>query len=86
MPSSANGSAIHPARRTDHDTQVRAEAAREREELRAGLRARAERAQHQDDTYRDELHQLRAASSADDTGSGPAPVKTARRAARTRAT
>jgi hypothetical protein len=82
VPSSANGSAIRPARRTGHDTQVRAEAAREREELRA----RAERAEHQADTYRDELRQLRAASAADGTGSGPAPVKTARRAARTPAT
>ena len=44
--------------------QVRAEAARERDELRADLRARAERAEQQADAYRDELGQLRAASSA----------------------
>ena len=37
-------------------------AAREREELRADLRARAERAEHQADTYRAELDRLRAAS------------------------
>jgi hypothetical protein len=66
--------------------QVRAEAARERDELRADLRARAERAEQQADAYRAELGQLRAASSADGTGSGPAPAKTTRRAARTPAT
>ena len=66
--------------------QVRAEAARERDELRADLRARAERAEQQSDAYCDELRQLRAPSSADGTGSGPAPAKTARRAARTPAT
>ena len=42
--------------------QARAEAAREREELRADLRARAERAEQQADAYRDELGHLRAAS------------------------
>jgi len=42
--------------------QVRAEATRERAELRADLRARAERAERQADAYRDELDRLRAAS------------------------
>jgi|HubBroStandDraft_4_1064222.scaffolds.fasta_scaffold2660663_1 hypothetical protein len=56
--------------------------------LRADLRTRAERAEQQADAYRDELHQLRAASSADGTGnnSGPENVKTARCTARTPAT
>ena len=57
--------------------ELRAEAAREREELRADLRARAERAEQQADAYRDELGQLRSASHDASTGngSGPAPVK-----------
>jgi colicin import membrane protein len=54
--------------------QARAEAARERNELRTDLRARSERAEQQADAYRDAL-----------TGNGgsPAGVKTTRRAART---
>ncbi len=68
--------------------QVRAEAARERDELRADLRTRAERAEQQADAYRGELDRLRAASPAGGTrnGSGPAPARTTRRAARTPAT
>jgi uncharacterized protein YhaN len=50
--------------------EARADAAREREELRVDLRARAERAERQADAYRDELAQLRAASQ-DLTGRGP---------------
>ena len=38
----------------------RAEATRDRDELRTDLRARAERAEREADTYRDELAQLRA--------------------------
>ena len=41
----------------------RADAARDRDELRADLRARAERAGRQADAYRDELTQLRAGTS-----------------------
>jgi len=65
--------------------QVRAEATREREELRADLRARAERAERQADAYRDELDRLRVASHDAPTanGSSPAGVKTTRRAAPT---
>ena len=48
--------------------EARAEAARERDELRADLRVRAERAEQQADAYRDELAQLRAASRAAGTG------------------
>jgi hypothetical protein len=66
--------------------QVRAEATRKCDELRADLRARAERAERQADAYRDELGQLRATSSGDGKGSGPALVKATRRAARTPAT
>ena len=68
--------------------QVRAEAARERDELRADLRTRAERAEQQADAYRSELDRLRAASPAGaiGNGSGPAPARTTRRAARTPAT
>jgi hypothetical protein len=40
----------------------RADAARDRDELHADLRARAERAERQADAYRDELTQLRAAT------------------------
>jgi colicin import membrane protein len=43
----------------------RADAARDRDELRADLRARAERAERQADAYRDELAQLRAGTSHD---------------------
>lgn len=41
--------------------RARADAAREREELRADLRARAERAEQRTHAYRDELTQLRTA-------------------------
>jgi len=41
----------------------RADAVRDRDELRADLRARAERAEQQADAYRDELAQLRAETS-----------------------
>jgi hypothetical protein len=40
--------------------QFRAEAARERDELRADLRTRAERAEHEADAFRGELAQIRA--------------------------
>ena len=62
---------------------MRAEATREREELRADLRARAERAERQADAYRDELDRLRVASHDAPTanGSSAAGVKTTRRAA-----
>jgi len=65
--------------------QVRAEATRERDELRADLRTRAERAECQADAYRDELDRLRAASHETPAanGSSPAGVKTTRRAAST---
>jgi hypothetical protein len=43
----------------------RADAARERDELRADLRARAEHAERQADAYRDELAQLRVGTSYD---------------------
>jgi hypothetical protein len=43
----------------------RADAARERDELRADLRARAEHAERQADAYRDDLAQLRAGTSHD---------------------
>jgi colicin import membrane protein len=46
-------------------TGFRADAARDRDELRADLRARAEHAERQVDVYRDELTQLRAATSYD---------------------
>jgi hypothetical protein len=60
----------------------RADAARDRDELRADLRARAERAERQADAYRDELTQLRAATGpvTDTTTSGTLPR--ARRATR----
>lgn len=61
-------------------TQARADDARERDELRADLRARAERAEHQADAYRAELDQLRA--SASDLEPAEPPVKTARRGTR----
>jgi hypothetical protein len=43
----------------------RAEAVRDRDELRADLRARAERAERDADAYRDELAQLRVSISRD---------------------
>jgi len=43
----------------------RADAARDRDELRIDLRARAERAERQADAYRDDLAQLRAGTSHD---------------------
>jgi hypothetical protein len=46
-------------------TGFRADAARDRDELRADLRARAERAERQADAYGDELVQLRAGTSHD---------------------
>ena len=46
-------------------TDFRADAARDRDELRADLRARAEHAERQADAYRDELAQLRAGVSHD---------------------
>jgi colicin import membrane protein len=52
--------------RTDTDKRLadfRADAARDRDELRADLRVRAERAEQQADAYRDELAQLRAETS-----------------------
>jgi colicin import membrane protein len=67
--------------RTDADKMLigfRAEAARDRDELRADLRARAERAERQADDYRDELAQVRAAQIGHDTGT-PFEGKTSRR-------
>ena len=55
--------------------------ARERDELRADLRGRAERAERQADAYRDELDRLRGITS---PGTSDA-VKTSRRAVRTQA-
>ena len=55
----------------------RAEAARDRDELRADLRARAERAERQADAYRDELAQLRSRASRDP---GPSVSRTPPRA------
>ena len=60
--------------------EARADATREREELRADLRARAERAERQADAYRDELAQLRAVSP--DPVAADAPPKPARRGTR----
>jgi hypothetical protein len=54
--------------RADADKMLagfRADAARDRDELRADLRARAEHAERQVDAYRGELAQLRAAASHD---------------------
>jgi colicin import membrane protein len=64
--------------RADADKMLaafRADAARDRDELRADLRTRAERAERQADTYRDELTQLRAATppATDTTTSGTLP-------------
>jgi hypothetical protein len=61
-------------------TQARADNARERDELRADLRARAERAKHQADAYRAELDRVHA--SAPDPEPAEPPVKTARRGTR----
>ena len=66
--------------RADADKMLasfRADAARDRDELRADLRARAERAERQADAYRDELDQLRAGTS-HDTGT-PSDGKTLRK-------
>jgi len=54
----------------------RADAARDRDELRADLRARAERAERQADAYRDELAQLRARISHDTDTVGMTPRRT----------
>ena len=62
--------------------QARADAAREREELRADLRARAERAEQQADTYRAELDRLRAASPDADRPRRPPRRRGAARAPR----
>jgi chromosome segregation ATPase len=59
---------------------ARTDAAREREELRADLRSRAERAERQADAYRDELAQLRAVTL--DPVAVEAPAKAARRGTR----
>ncbi|HBW19198.1 MAG TPA: hypothetical protein DEH11_09390, partial [Actinobacteria bacterium] len=61
-------------------TQARADNARERDELRADLRARAERAEHQADAYRAELDRVH--DSAPDPEPAEPPVKTARRGTR----
>ena len=53
-------------------SEFRAEAAREREELRADLRARTERAEREADTYRAELTQLRT-STGHDSGTTARP-------------
>jgi len=53
--------------------EFRAEAARERDELRADLRARAERAEREADAYRAELAQIReAAARGSETGTATA--------------
>jgi colicin import membrane protein len=57
-------------------TGSRADAARDRDELRADLRARAEHAERQADAYRDELAQLRAGTSHD---TDPTTSRTPRR-------
>ena len=58
-------------------TGFRADAARDRDELRIDLRARAERAERQTDAYRDELVQLRAGTSHDtDTTASRTPRRT----------
>jgi len=64
--------------RADADKMLaafRADSARDRDELRADLRTRAERAERQADAYREELTQLRAATAlvTDTTASGPLP-------------
>ena len=61
----------------------RSDAARDRDELRADLRARAERAERQADAYRDELTQLRAATGpVTDTTTASATLPRARQATR----
>ena len=68
--------------RDDADKTIagfRAEAAAELAAVRADLRARAERAETQADTYRAELDQLRARA---DLGDGAADSKTPRRGSR----
>jgi colicin import membrane protein len=58
-------------------TGFRADAARDRDELRADLRARAEHAERQADAYHDELAQLRAGTSQDtDTTASRTPPRT----------
>ncbi len=62
--------------RADADKMLasfRDDAARDRDEMRADLRARAERAERQADAYRDELAQLRAGTSDDGVAGGKAP-------------
>jgi hypothetical protein len=55
----------------------RADAVRDRDEMRADLRAPAERAEHQADAYRDELAQLRTGTSHDtDTTASRTPRRT----------
>jgi hypothetical protein len=56
-------------------SSFRADAARDRDELRADLRARAERVERQADAYCDELAQLRVATGhvTDTTTSGTLP-------------
>ena len=55
----------------------RADAVRDRDELRADLRARAERAERQADAYRDEVTQLRAGASHDvGTTTARSPART----------
>ena len=61
-------------------THARADNARERDELRADLRVRAERAEHQADAYRAELDRLRA--SGPDPEPAEPPAKPARRGTR----
>ena len=68
--------------RADADKMLagfRVDAARDRDELRADLRARAERAERQADAYRDELAQLRAGTG-HDTGTTPEQDATAHQA------
>ena len=62
--------------------QWRAEATREREEMRADLRARAERAGREADAYRAELAQLRTGTGPD--GTSVQATAGARRCARIR--
>jgi hypothetical protein len=55
----------------------RADAARDRDEIRADLRARAERAERQADAYREELAQLRV-STTEDEADAPAGSRSRR--------
>jgi len=72
--------------RADAETMLigfRAEAARDRDELRADLRARAERAEQQADAYRYELAQLRGQTSHDtDTNTADRAPRRTRQATR----